>query len=502
MNSVQTAVIIPCYNLGRFVEEALDSALAQTRAPSEVVIVDDGSSDIYTRQILAGLERPKTRVVRTGNQGLPAARNLGIRLTSAPYIVTLDADDVLEPTYLERTAEQLDADPHLGFVSTGIQAFGDATWIWTPPPCDLLNALTQGAAHPATLFRRTVWDAIGGFDESLVLGAEDLDFWISAIEHRFQGSVLPEPLFRYRVRGDSLHHGAVARGTYRAVMETVLRKHRKTVESLGPDVLMEKERFLVDMKKNLRHLERRRAELEQEIASIGRQTASLIRVLAERGESPVDWGDLRRLQPLSPVWGFERGQPIDRRYIEDFLSAHRSDIRGSVLEVKDSVYTDRFSTNAVAGRNVLDVDAANSCATIVADLSRADGIASDRFDCFILTQTLHIIYDVKAALAHAYRILKPGGVLLCTLPAVSRVNYEDGGLESGDYWRFTEASVRRLFAEVFPIGNVDVTVHGNVLTCAAFLYGLSAEELTPEELAHVDRWFPLLFCVRAVKPGP
>jgi SAM-dependent methyltransferase len=214
---------------------------------------------------------------------------------------------------------------------------------------------------------------------------------------------------------------------------------------------------------------------------------------------PVNWGDLRRLSPISSVWGLDRGRPLDRYYIENFLERNRGDIRGRVLEVKDPSYTTVYGVG-VEQIDVLDVDGSNQRATIVADLTNADGIPSDTFDCFVFTQTLHIIYDIRAVLSTIGRILKPGGVLLCTLPSVSRVNYEDGGLEGGDYWRFTGAAVRRLFSEFFPPDAFNVEGYGNVLTCAAFLYGLAPDELTRDELDFVDPWFPLIFCVRVVKP--
>jgi SAM-dependent methyltransferase len=183
-----------------------------------------------------------------------------------------------------------------------------------------------------------------------------------------------------------------------------------------------------------------------------------------------------------------------------FLDGHRTDIRGRVLEVKDSGYTDRYGGTAVTERHVLDVDPGNPAATIVADLTRADAIASNRFDCFILTQTLHVIPDIRAAIAHAHRVLRPGGTLLVTLPCVSRIAQEELDLGRGDYWRFTESSARLVFEEVFPGPAVQVSAAGNVLACTAFLYGLAAEELTPAELAHLDPGCPLILLVRAVKP--
>ena len=136
---------------------------------------------------------------------------------------------------------------------------------------------------------------------------------------------------------------------------------------------------------------------------------------------PAWFGTLRRTTPLSDHWGYDRGTPIDRFYIESFLQEHRKDIRGRVLEIKDSTYTDRFGRD-VTQRDVLDIDPTNPRATIVADLAAANAIPADQFDCFVLTQTLQFIYDTRAAVASAYRLLRPGGVLLATVPAISRID--------------------------------------------------------------------------------
>jgi len=233
----------------------------------------------------------------------------------------------------------------------------------------------------------------------------------------------------------------------------------------------------------------------QELRALQAQAQIARAALRERGEPAVDFGDLGRPRPLSAVWGLERGLPLDRHYIEAFLRQHAGDVRGRVLEVKDPGYTRMFGGDRVTGSDVLDVDRGNRQATIVADLAAADTIPAERFDCFILTQTLHVIYDVPAALAHALRILKPGGVLLCTLPVASRMN-----CEGPDYWRFTAAAAWRLFAEVLPAENVQVTAYGNLLASTAFLHGLAADELAAGDLDRLDPAFPLLLGVRAVKP--
>ena len=119
---------------------------------------------------------------------------------------------------------------------------------------------------------------------------------------------------------------------------------------------------------------------------------------------------LRRTRPLSDFWGFDRGTPVDRHYIEGFHAEHRGDIRGRVLEVQDSVYTDLLGSG-VEARDVLDIDPANPRATIVADLAKTEALPEAVFDCFILTQTLHLIYDLRAAVRGCHHLLRPGGTL-------------------------------------------------------------------------------------------
>jgi SAM-dependent methyltransferase len=214
----------------------------------------------------------------------------------------------------------------------------------------------------------------------------------------------------------------------------------------------------------------------------------------KRRRRPVLLGSFASTAPHGSGWGYDRGKPVDRWYIERFLERHRGDITGRVLEVKDSLYTERFG-QAVSERAVLDVDASNPEATHVADLAGGDGLAAGAFDCFVCTQTLQLIFDVRAALAQAHRILRPGGVLLLTVPVTSRVC--DPPLT--DCWRFTAHSTTRLLEEAFGPGAATVEARGNVLSQVAFLEGLAAEDLTDGELSVDDPRFPLIVCARAVK---
>jgi SAM-dependent methyltransferase len=221
-----------------------------------------------------------------------------------------------------------------------------------------------------------------------------------------------------------------------------------------------------------------------------------LRQRVRRLVNPVWLGTLRRTSPLSDHWGYDRGTPIDRYYIEQFLANYSRDIRGRVLEVKDSTYTDRYGSD-VLQRDIIDINATNAQATVVADLTAADAIASATFDCFILTQTLQFIYHTRDALAHAHRILRPDGVLLVTVPCVSRIAPRYG-LQT-DFWRFTPASCAKLFGEIFGPEQVTVHAYGNALTAIAFLAGMAHEELTHQELEVHDDYFPLLIAIRAVK---
>lgn len=215
----------------------------------------------------------------------------------------------------------------------------------------------------------------------------------------------------------------------------------------------------------------------------------------QRLRRPAWLGTIRRSTPLSDHYGRDRGTPVDRYYIERFLEAERAAIRGRVLEVLNRDYTVRFGV-AVDSSDVLDIEPGNPDATVVADLAAADGLPTGSFDCFILTQTLQYIYDLKAAVANAHRILSPGGTLLCTVPAVSRIDRRE--LES-EYWRLTPAACSRLFHDAFGPNRVDVGGRGNLRAALAFLLGMAAEELPARQLDQDDPFFPVVVTVRATK---
>lgn len=199
------------------------------------------------------------------------------------------------------------------------------------------------------------------------------------------------------------------------------------------------------------------------------------------------------LEPLSRAWGYDRGTPVDRYYIDAFLESHRADVRGRVLDMGDDQTARRFA-GAVERFEVLHPDPAHPGVTVVGDLETGEGIPREAFDCVLLVETLNVIYDVRRAVQAAHDALKPGGVLLVTANGLSPKE-----LQWEDYWRMTEASMRRLLGETFGADAVSVSPFGNVLSASAYLYGAAAEELTPAQLDHRDRLYEVSVCARAVR---
>jgi SAM-dependent methyltransferase len=202
-----------------------------------------------------------------------------------------------------------------------------------------------------------------------------------------------------------------------------------------------------------------------------------------------------RETPVSANWGVERGTPLGRFFVDRFMESRRKDITGVVLEIKNKRYTDSLGYD-VKRDDVLDVDASNLDANIIADLAKADAVPSDTYDCFMVNETMQFVYDLQSAVNHIHRILKPGGVLLVTVPCTVQ---HDRELKDVEMWRFTKPSCERLFGDVFGADQVEVETYGNFVTCNAALTGIVVEELESEVLEEVSDTFVQGICVRAQK---
>ena len=232
---------------------------------------------------------------------------------------------------------------------------------------------------------------------------------------------------------------------------------------------------------------------------IQRMIRKIVQLLDGNPKPPLDLGIFRRITPISRDFGFDRGQPIDRYYIEAFLAKHHAHIAGRVLEIGDNTYTRQFGGSAVTGSDVFNYKADTPGTTLSGDLASCENtIADNSFDCIILTQTLQFIYDVRSVAQTLHRILKPGGHVLVTMAGISQISRYDMD-QWGECWRFTDFSAKRLFGEFFNAQDIAVKTYGNVLTSISFLHGLATHELNPEDLDAVDPDYQLLISVCARK---
>ncbi len=220
--------VIPCRDLGAYLDEAVDSVFAQTVQDFDVIVVDDGSTDPATQRLLDTYDRPRTRVFRTENRGLSAARNFATARTSAEYLCALDADDRLAPAYLERSLAVLDADPSIAFASHWVRTFGEDEREWTPERCDLAAVLDMNTLNGAALVRRDVVVSVGGWDESFRDGCEDWDLWLTLLERGHRGTIIPEVLFHYRRRPGSMSRVMMQGDVQLGVFGQILAKHRES----------------------------------------------------------------------------------------------------------------------------------------------------------------------------------------------------------------------------------------------------------------------------------
>lgn len=491
-----TSVVISAGAVGsRALVRTADSVARQT-SPADVILAVSGVGP--SAGVIASLVS-RLRAVEVRAETDSAALNEAVLRARGDAVVLLPAPWRIEPAMIARCATVLDENPEVGTVLPALRlhaADGLPLRAVTIQPTLSNLVASPLATPPVVMIRRRLWERLNGLDE----GAGSLawcEWWLRSVAAGIPVAVLEDPLASL-VASDRdwwppLSNGPLDLARYRAVLE----KHRRLVDDQMTNLVVEQEiafgRLLARHREELRNRDRLLAELERARADAAHHHA----YLNHHGRLTVEWGDLRRVDPISRDWGYDRGTPIDRRYIEEFLAAHSSDVSGFVLEVQEDDFTRRFGGPRVARSDVVDIDDANPRATLVTDLRAAVAVSEAQFDCLILTQTLHVIDDMPAAIGECHRILKPGGVLLATLPSASRVCLEYG--EDGDLWRLTPAGSRALFERAFGPDNVEVTAYGSVLTNVAFLHGFACAELTDQEFESTDPYHPVLVGVRARK---
>ena len=451
-------------------------------------------------------------------------------------MIFLDADDRLEPRAIAAGLACFARAPDSGFVYGGhlyIDRDGNKTGERFEPPGEspYLHLLRRNfiGMHGTVTYRRDLLEATGGFDERL-RRCEDYDVYLRmARQHPIAG--YPDLVAAYRRHGDNMS------ADHRAMLQTVLGVHARHAPPAGDSAESRAawsegrqrwRRYYAEEMALARYRQRQggmplssslaqlariavvspRVAARDVFGGLRRRVAALLRRhLAERlvgsgGDrvppvGRVRVGDLRRLTPISQSFGFDRGLPVDRYYIERFLARNVAEIVGRVLEVGDDGYTRKFGGLRVTRSDVLHVAMGNPRATFVGDVTDPRVLPDNAFNCIIFTQTLQLIYDVRAAVVQLHRALAPGGVVLVTAPGIGQIDRGEWGKTW--FWSFTSAAMERLFGDVFGPDAVMVRRYGNVFAATMFLQGLAVEELDPSDLDPIDRAYPVIVSVRARK---
>ena len=517
------AVAIASYNHAHYLADALDSVMAQTVPAEEIIVVDDGSRDDPAAVVA---RYPGVTLVRQENQGLSGARNTALELARARCILFLDADDRLTPDAVGAGLACFRQHPEAGFVYGGhrrvdeaLRAISETRYmaIGNAPHQDFLRCNPVGM-HATVIYDREKLRATGGFARDLSR-CEDYDIYLRmsrrhgvashpgvAAEYRIHGRNMSgdsRDMLRWvqRVRDLDRERGltdeerlAFDEGSriwrdYYAEEILTNRSDNRAWKRAGNLMSAAKTSPTVTARRAIRAMRRRLPP---------RLTAPVLRMMGRRPHQiplgSVRLGDLDSVTPVSSDFGWDRGSPVDRYYVERFLGDCAADFRGRALEIGDASYCERFGP-AITDQDVLHVSADNPKATIVGDLSEPGTLPDATFDCMVLTQTLHLIYDLRAAVDRLHKALKPGGVLLLTVPGISQIDSGEWG--ETWYWSLTGQSARRLFGECFGAANVTVTVYGNVYAATCYINGLVQEEIDLGKLDAYDPAYPVIVAVRA-----
>jgi SAM-dependent methyltransferase len=450
-------------------DQAIESVLAQTYPNFELIVVDATGSGGGVAE--AARRIPGLTVLESASS-VSAARNAGLQASGGSVVVFLATSERLLPDAVELGLQELAAQPECAFVSgkcVVTRRYHDQPEypqqpLVTADHYAVLLGRNYVLTPAAAIFRRAALEAVGGFDETLDAFA-DYDLYL-----RLAGE--------FRI-------GTHPQAVVESPADDPLRTAPETRAALDRVLDAQETRVAGD-----RHLETAlrfgRNAWQRRLGEAGEDAPPLVGGLA--------FGDLRRLSPISTNFGFERGRPVDRYYIESFLAEHCADVRGRVLEVQENDYTLRFGEDRVQASDVLSLLPDNPRATMIGDLATGETIPSDTFDCAIVTQVLHLIHEPREAVQTLGRILKPGGIALVTVPGITQLEWSESW-----HWSFTLLSARQMFSDVFGGANVRARSYGNVLAATSFLWGVAIEELEQDELDYLDPSYPVTIAVRAVK---
>lgn len=453
-------------------DETTASALAQTHPVTEVIVVAGG------RQTALSVRDRRVRFLEADPAPTSHLRNRGLAAAGGSAVMFVDAGERLLPDAASVGFHELALDSNCSFASG--RCIVTRPYHSDPefPQQPLVTVGHYGVmlgrnyilTPAAAIFRRSALAECGGFEESLA-PLDDWDLYLRLL----------------RTSTSRSHYVAVA-------------------ESEAPDPIRDEPTRAVPLLWRILEREEGAAGTDEHLrrsVSIARR-AWIDRYGLDEGDTRNDakappvgslsLGDLCRVLPLDTNFGYGRGTPIDRYYIESFLRERSADIRGRVLEVQEDAYTWGFGGGAIDRADVLSLLPDNPRATIVGDLGRPEDFPEAIFDCAIITQVLHLVLDPSVAVRSIHRLLKPSGIVLASVPGISQVEWAESW-----YWSFTVLSAKEIFSSVFGADNVTVTAYGNALAATSFLWGIAVEELDSAELDHVDPYYQVTIAIRAVK---
>ena len=517
------SVIIPCYNQGQFIKKAVDSVLSQSFKDVEIIVIDDDSTD-NTREVVRSY--PDVGYVYQPNRGLSSARNTGVQFSKGEYLVFLDADDWLFDDALRTNVNILDRSKNLAFVSGAHLKIAGKKVFEIGKTRVMKNHYQHFLVHnyvgmiATVMFRRWVFDHFN-FDTRLK-ACEDYDLYLRVARHfpvKHHTRIIANYFFHSNnmSRNIPLMLNSALKILKR---QEVLLKDQSELDSYEeglrfwkdyycgnlykdlaakpfPNILINASALITLLRFNRKYF--LKAILSKPVNMIKKFFSKMITAFSTSIPSPgfVHLGDFNRTSPFSKDFGYDRGGPVDRYYIEGFLEENKHFVKGHVLEIGDDDYTERFGEEKVERSEVLHINDQNPKATLIGDLSHLPDVPSDSFDCIILTQTLQLIYECREALRTCHRILKPGGVLLLTVPGISHIEYHDW--KDVWLWSFTETSIRQMLHEAFANEDIHTKTYGNVLIASAFLYGMGRPELNKRQLDKTDPNYQVIISAWAQK---
>lgn len=517
--NVLVSVVITCYNHAHFLPDSVGSVLKQDYPHIEIVLIDDGSTD-NTAEVAQRYSQVKYFYQQ--NAGLSAARNTGIEKSTGAFITFLDADDWLYDGALSSNVAMLLSNPDAAF-SSGCYDNLDEKGGYLSTYCrevfsdhymQMFRLMNYIGMHATVMYRRSILREFQ-FDTSL-RACEDYDIYLrilrdhQAVHQRrilagyrrhtsSMSSNIPH-MYYHVVRVLDKQKPGLRSAEERYAFEEALKgwKHY-FVNLLSYQPVLKRSDILFLLKKNPVYLFKktvvkkiRRNSMKKYVPHFVKRAIHMTGAFKNfvPGIGKISFGDFSRVKPFSKNFGYNRGGPIDRYYIENFLDKYASRVKGKCLEIGDNEYTLKYGKAAIQHSDILHIDPENTKATIIGDLSNAPQIPDNTYDCIVLTQTLHLIYDFESALRTCHRVLKPGGTMLITVPGISNIDYDEWG--SNWMWSFTEASLRMAISKTFPNAQCLFEVHGNVYAASCFLYGVGLPEVKKEKLNFLDPHYPVI----------